>query len=273
MLSEPFQGLLIYRFANLGSLPGMTHWVMSRLGGDSDGVYRGLNISFGTGDDPSIVRANRLAMYQAIGAPPSRVVVARQVHSDRVLAIHGSSGEAHQDGWRTMDQEGDGMVTAEPGLFLQMVFGDCTPLLLYDPAHRVVGIAHAGWKGTIACIGARTVEAMQKHFGSRPADIYVGIGPSIGPCCYQVREDVATPARQTFGANRDIIKPQPDGAYYFDLWEANRQALLVAGVPLAHIETASICTRCNSNLFFSNRAGDKGRFAALVALTPLTEEK
>jgi polyphenol oxidase len=271
LISEQTNGLLLYRFQNISSIPGATHGVFSRLGGGSAGVYQGLNISFGTGDDPAAVTNNRMAMYAAAGAEPSRVIVARQVHSDLVLTVTSRNAEVHNGGWRTTDNEGDGLITSEHGLFLQMSFGDCTPLLFFDPVRKAIGIAHAGWKGTLARIGARVVDAMNSSFGSRPSDIFAGIGPAIGPCCYQVRDDVLSPARNAFDGGDGIILAQPDGSQHLDLWEANRRALVEAGIPAANIESAGICTRCHRDRFFSNRAGDKGRFAAMIALAAPAE--
>ncbi|MCL4535270.1 MAG: peptidoglycan editing factor PgeF [Bacteroidetes bacterium] len=267
MIQTSLDELLLYRFENLAAWPGLAHGVASRVGGASGGTYAGLNISFGTGDDPALVTANRRALYQSLGAAPEQVAVARQVHSRRVLVVSSSDGlEPSDGGWRTMPQEGDGLITDEPGLYLQMSFGDCVPLLFFDPVRRAVGIAHSGWKGTVAKIGAATLEAMAAAFGSRPGDILAGIGPSIGPCCYQVREDVAGPARRAFPGVDGLLVPQPDGSVHLDLWAACRQALLEGGVRPEHVETSGVCTRCHREHFFSARGGDRGRFAAIIGL-------
>jgi YfiH family protein len=266
VIPTPVGPLLVYRFEHLSGQPGLVHGVGSRVGGASHGVYAGLNISFGTGDDPAVVTRNRHALYDVLGAKATQVVVARQVHSARVLSPSSDGLEPSESGWRVMGQEGDGLITTEPEVFLQMSFGDCVPLLFFDPVRRAIGVAHAGWKGTIAKIGAATVRAMAEAYGSRPADLMVGIGPSIGPCCYQVREDVAGPARRAFLKADSLLLRQPDGSLHLDLWAACREALLGTGVESERIETAGLCTRCRRDHFFSARGGDRGRFAALIGL-------
>ncbi len=267
MIRTPAAGLLLYGFQHLAGQPGLVHGVASRAGGASTGTYAGLNISFGTGDEPATVAANRHALYRALGAKPEQVAVARQVHSSRVLVVSATDDmEPTAGGWRSRREEADGMITAEPGLFLQMSFGDCVPLLFYDARHRAIGIAHSGWKGTVAKIGAGVVQEMVAAFDTRPEELLAGIGPSIGPCCYQVREDVWGPARQAFPQVEGLLLDQADGSRHLDLWLACHQALQEAGVTPDHIETAGICTRCHREHFFSSRGGDRGRFAALIGL-------
>ncbi len=267
MIQVPRGELLIYEFETLAVQPGLAHGIGSRVGGRSSGVYEGLNVSFGTGDDPAIVTANRHALYRAIGAAPEQVAVARQVHSVTVLEVHSPDGlEPSAGGWWTLPREGDALVTTQPGIFLQMSFGDCVPLLFFDPHRNVAGIAHSGWKGTLSKIGAATVRVMQERFNCCPADILAGIGPSIGPCCYQVRDDVAGPARDAFPGVHGILATQPDGSTHLNLWAACQHTLWEAGLQPGHIELAGVCTKCHQELFFSSRGGDRGRFAALIGL-------
>jgi YfiH family protein len=140
------------------------------------------------------------------------------------------------------------------------------PVLFYDPVQSVIGIAHAGWRGTLQGAQVSVVETMRDAFGSRPEDIQAGIGPSIGPERYQVGEEVVEQVEAVFGSTEGLITRADDGSAYFNLWEANRRQLEGAG--LRHIEIAAICTAQHTDEFFSHRAenGKTGRFGAVIAL-------
>ena len=149
-----------------------------------------------------------------------------------------------------------------------LCFADCVPVLLYDPVHHAAGVVHAGWKGTVAEIGRKTVQRMGETFGSRPQDILAGIGPSIGACCFEVGEEVAAAFRAAFPEAPGLLSHSPEGKRTIDLWAANRLQLEAAGLLPAHIDSADVCTKCNAGLFFSYREehGTTGRFAAWIAL-------
>jgi YfiH family protein len=140
-------------------------------------------------------------------------------------------------------------------------YADCTPVLLADPERRVVAAVHAGWRGSAVRAAGAAVEALLDAFGSRPQDIVAGIGPAVGPCCYTVGQDVV----EAFGDRSELFSEDQK----LDLWTANRQALIEAGVPADQIEVAGICTQCQADRFFSHRANQgqpAGRFAAVIRL-------
>jgi YfiH family protein len=145
-----------------------------------------------------------------------------------------------------------------------VLVADCVPILLYDPDTRAIAAIHAGWKGTLASIAEQTVRTMKMHFGSNPSDIIAGIGPSIGPCCFHVGPEVVSQARKEFGSTAACIVSTSARGGYLDLWQANQDQLLHAGLRKAHIEVAGICTAHHQNTFFSHRGemGRTGRFAA-----------
>ena len=150
---------------------------------------------------------------------------------------------------------------------LFMRFADCVPVFLYDPVRRVVGIAHAGWLGTVKKIGFKTVQEMTNVFGCNPADVLAGIGPSIGPDQYEVGENVIGAIREAFPEDADaLLLKKQNGAVHLDLWAANRLALIEAGVE--HIEIAGISTAAHTDDWYSHRAenGKTGRMGALIAL-------
>ena len=146
---------------------------------------------------------------------------------------------------------------------------DCVPVLMYDPRVRVIAAVHAGWRGTVGRITAKTVERMREEFGCEPRDVIVGIGPSIGPCCFEVGEEVVEAAREGLGDLTGLIEPgKQAGKYLLNLWEANRRQLRQVGVEDIRIEVAGICTVCHHDRFFSYRGdrGNTGRFGAGIML-------
>ena len=172
----------------------------------------------------------------------------------------------------------DGMITDEPGIVLSTFYADCVPLLFVDPMKRAVGLSHSGWKGTAGGMGRKTVEAMEKAFGSRPEDILVGIGPSICQDCYEVSEDVAEAFRNLLSGEEmkkvktiteeQILKDKRNGKYQLDLWKANEIIFREAGIRRENIHITNICTMCNSDYLFSHRkvGEERGNLAAFLCL-------
>ena len=146
---------------------------------------------------------------------------------------------------------------------------DCVPVLMYDPRMRVIAAVHAGWRGTVGRIAAKTVERMREKFGCDPRDMLVGIGPSIGPCCFEVGEEVVEAALEGLGDLKGLVETgKHPGKYQLNLWEANCRQLRQVGVEDARIEVAGICTVCHHDQFFSYRGdrGNTGRFGAGIML-------
>ena len=197
----------------------------------------------------------------------SEVVTAAQVHGDHVQVA-------------TLDQAGSGATTAigaipftdalitRDKIALMAFFADCVPILIYDPDHRAVGIVHSGWQGTVLEVGRKTIESMVKEFGSDPANCLIGIGPSIGPCCYEVDDRVISKVKAAFPYWQDLVEDKGEGHWNLDLWAANRQSLIEAGVPAENIEVSGMCTRCNQDMLFSFRGenGRTGRMGAIIRL-------
>lgn len=249
-------GLRFYQFDSLD----VKHAVFTRHGGLSPEPWKSLNLGGTVGDEVERVRGNRLLSFEALGCKPASIFDVWQVHSaDAVCA----------DAPRRMDepyQKADIILTDNPEVTLFMRFADCVPILVHDPVKRVVGIAHAGWLGTVRDVAKATVETMVERYDSRPADVIACIGPSIGPDHYEVGEDVISQVQGTFGADASLMLPRHGSRIHFDLWKANQYLLERAGV--RQIELAGICTACHTDDWFSHRAekGKTGRFGALISL-------
>jgi YfiH family protein len=205
----------------------------------------------------------RLRLAEALGVPLGALVPTRQVHRSEVVRVPGPGYGNWSD-----SQGADGLITATPGRYLLGYFADCVPILAYDPVQRAVGLAHAGWRGTLLRIAEHLVTEMVAAWGARPEDLRVGIGPSIGPCCYEVGEEVITGVRERLPGGEALLRPGRPGHAFLDLWAANRQGLLRAGVLAGHVEVARTCTACQVERFFSYRREGRisGLFGAVIGL-------
>lgn len=260
--------LKFYTFSHFEATGLVEHGFTTRAGGVSTGPYADLNTAFHVGDTTENVLINRALACQALNISPENLVAGRQVHGDRVEVVDrqelGRGALAYEDAL----PDTDALVTAVPGVPLSSYYADCVPLFFLDPVKKVIALAHAGWKGTVLKIGRKTVETMVSTFGSDPRDCLAGIGPSVGPCCYEVTEQVMDPFKQTFSGWQELARGVSSGKWRLDLWKANRRTLLQAGLAEENIAVAGICTSCHNRYYFSYRAqlGRAGRMAALMML-------
>jgi len=259
MIRHAADGLVYYQFELLAKHAEVQHAVLTRLGGRSQGDFASLNVGSLVGDDPAAVQTNHELIYQLLGLKPGAVVTARQVHGAHVAAVHSRDGGM-------VIAETDALISDEPGMALLLRFADCVPVVLYDPQRHVLGLAHAGWRGWAAGVVQNTVTALRSAFGCRPEGLIAGVGPAIGPCCYEVGPDVAARVEAIAGKATGLLRSKPGGVVHFDLPGAVRWQLQRSGV--LQVEDCGLCTRCRTDEFFSHRAGHgrTGRFAVVVAL-------
>lgn len=279
---QKFAGLEILTARILDSVPGIVHGFSTRKGGRSRlNGEAALNLGFTEWDSRETVIHNRDAFVRAlIDTRQSRksgkkigvqepLVTLRQIHSDVAHLISKPPAQPPQ---------GDALLCLQPGLLLGTQTADCVPILLADPRRRVVGAVHAGWRGTLARIAAKTLGRMQLEFGTRPEDVIAALGPAIGPCCYEVGPEVAQAFSGQFGAAAEwfegpferlamgeepnplpwltMMPPGhelPPERVRLDLRAANRWQLIDAGLGPRKIAVSSLCTACRGDLFFSYR--------------------
>lgn len=260
-----------FHFEHLSQAAGLRHGVFTRKGGVSQPPFDGLNVSISTGDDPEAARANQRLISRAVGLP---LVSARIVHGDQVCVVERGDGESVEDlRERVRWRPADAMITSNPGLGLFWGFGDCAPILLYDPRRNVVALAHGGWRGAAGAIGPKTIAALAEHFGSRPADLLAGVGPAIQACCYQVDDNVRqTFAREPIAHENAVFETRHDAdgreALFLDVTASNARQLLAAGVRAERLEVAPFCTGCADDLFYSHRKRPHadGRFGVVIGM-------
>jgi len=263
MQRTTFRSLVYYRFHNLSAYPELAHGIFTRRGGQSQSPWASLNTGHSVGDDPDAVEINHRLICEALGFSVADLVSPHQVHGANVAVV------GVQDRGQVIE-ETDALITDQPGGLLMLRFADCTPVWMYDPVHRAIGLAHAGWRGTAAGTVRETVQAMASAFGTHPRDVLAGIGPAIGPCCYEVGPDVARAISETFPEMASqVLEARGETKWHLDLWTANCEHLRRAGV--TQVEVAGVCTACHTDEWYSHRAehGRTGRIGALLGLREL----
>lgn len=266
------QGVTYLSYRTLEKVPGLVHAFSTRLGGVSEGIYASMNLSFTRGDNEASVYENYKRFANALGFDMEDIVTSDQTHTNHVRVItEGDRGNGITKPRPYTDV--DGMITNVPGIVLATFYADCVPLYFVDPIHRAIGLSHSGWRGTVQQIGAVTVRKMHEEFGTEAKDLVAAIGPSICQDCYEVSKDVIEEFQKIFPKEmwRDIFYEKPNEKYQLNLWEANRQILINAGIPDENISLPHICTCCNPNFLFSHRAskGKRGNLGAFLGLRAL----
>jgi len=241
---------------------GIRHGFFTRAGGVSDGIYRGLNVGLGSGDSRESVIENRRRAARWLGVPDSHLATVHQIHSPDVEIVGGPI---------PLDQRprADALVTAAPGIALGILTADCGPILFADPAARVIGAAHAGWKGAFDGIVENTIAAMET-LGANPADIHAVPGPAISAANYEVGPERVASLIDADPANAAYFAPsETAGHALFDLNRYTLDRLKRAGVTVDHVAR---CTYADADTFFSyrrtthRREPDYGRQLSAIVL-------
>lgn len=243
----------------------------TRHGGVSAAPYHALNLGYGVPDREEHVAENRRRLAAAVGIAPGQVVAGSISHGRDVSVFRRAAPRTWpmrhlpvRPGASRLQPSfpSDAVVSDVPGMSFLLTFADCVPLLISDQRHGVIGVGHAGWRGTALGIGGEMVRVMHEAFGSQPEDLVAAIGPSIGPCCYEVGAEVF----RTFARHGVAFCRGERGT--LDLWQSNRAQFVAAGVRHEAIEISAVCTSCHTETYFSHRGegGRTGRFGLLAGL-------
>ncbi|MBI4164471.1 MAG: peptidoglycan editing factor PgeF, partial [Acidobacteria bacterium] len=283
-------GLTLARSSALARWPWLVHAFSTRVGGQSRGACRGLNLGFVESDTRKNVEQNRSSFFEALGAPSFALADLKQTHSTHIFHIvRGDAGEVRYIPAGSSEPlpsggkapSGDALVTSQSGMLLSIRTADCHPILLVDSRQRVIAAVHAGWRGTLARIAEKTVGVMRAAFGSNPGNLTAAIGPGIQACCYAVGEEVVAAFHGRFERSEQFFKPVPvdqeaaalaakypnvflspfppghapmaQAAAHLDIGAALRHQLVDAGLTPSMIHTSNLCTACRTDLFFSHR--------------------
>jgi YfiH family protein len=286
-------GVAILQSPTLTNLKWVVHGFSTRKGGSSKlAGSRALNLGFTEWDSPKTVESNRATFLRALGAEKFKLITPRQIHSDVIHLINRIPGAA---------LSGDALITRVPGLLLAVQTADCVPILLADTKRHAVAAIHAGWRGTLARVVAKTIGRMRMEFGTRPEDICAALGPCIARCSYEVGPEVAAAFSAQFAQAREWIDvprelrhglsddqfvagegpnplkwlsmmppghDPPPPTVQLDLIAANRWQLADAGVAEKNISASGLCTVCREDLLFSHRRehGRTGRMLAAIGI-------
>jgi len=262
-------GVSWVEFPGLGPGSDLVQACSTRLGGVSEGPLAGLNLHYRVGDRPMRVRENRDLLCRALGVDPRRLTTVNQVHGGKVVRV--AAGDAGRGAQDDPLEDADALLTNVPRVPILIQTADCLPILFYDPVKKVVGLAHAGWKGTVLGIGAKTLRAMEGDYGSNPGDVRAAFGPCIGACCFEVGEEARGPFVKAFEWADEVFRRGFGERWHLDLEAANARQLLDAGIPEKNLIRPGICTTDNLDMFYSHRVeaaggGKTGRFGSILML-------
>lgn len=245
--------------------PGLVAGMTTKNGGSSIGVYDNLNLGFHVGDNLNDVCSNRIKLAELLEFPLNHWVGAEQTHDIEIKKVHRDDRGKGAGSYNSAFKGTDGFYTNEEGILLTLCYADCVPLFFISPEHRMIGSAHAGWKGTVNDMAGRMIETWRKE-GIIPSQIFVAIGPSICEKCYIVNDYVINFVENIL----DDVEKKPynqikEGQYQLDLQEVNKLLLLKAGVPEDNILITRYCTSCHAE-FFSHRRdhGKTGRMLSFI---------
>lgn len=244
----------------------ISHAYSTRLGGVSENEFRSMNLSFSCGDKSENVMKNYKIFCKALDLDINKVVRVKQVHNNYIETI--TEKDVDEEFKQEVLKTADGLITNVPGIVLSTRHADCPAIFMFDPILKVVGLAHAGWRGTVAKIAGSLLDTFKNHYGSDPKNIICALGPSIGKCCFEVGKDAFEEFQKMKIPDFDSCYEEKEKSCYIDLLEVNKKVLLQAGAEESNIFKSDVCTNCNHDLLFSHRAsgGKRGNNAAFITI-------
>lgn len=230
------------------------HFSTSIKGGVSIDAYSSLNLSLYAGDNPDHVKENRERLANVAGVSVDNLYIPHQTHEDKTFIIDEKFLNLSKEDKEKSLHGIDALITDRKNICIGVTTADCVPILIYDPHKEVLAAIHAGWKGTVARIAAKTVMKMKEHFGSNPKDLLAGIAPCISQERFEVGEEVVEIFQLAGFQIEDIgYRNTETEKMHLNLRQANKLILNEAGMPIPNIEIANLCTYSNPLLFFSAR--------------------
>jgi polyphenol oxidase len=238
----------------------------TKNGGVSQGCFSSLNLGLHVNDSKNKVIENREIVANKINYSISKWVCSEQVHGHNVMKVTKEDLGKGVTDYESSIPITDGFYTNEEDILLTSCYADCVPIYFLEPTEKYIGLAHAGWKGTVQNIGGHLIKKWINDEQLKLENIQVAIGPSIGECCYEVDDFVMNKVREAFHNHipSKILTNLPNGKYSLNLKEANKQLLILAGVSEENIIMSSYCTSCNATTFFSHRR-DEGKTGRMMS--------
>lgn len=230
----------------------IAHFCTTRQGGTSVGNYASFNLSPFSGDDLHAVAQNKSRLGGWLGIDTDKIILPFQTHGTEVKEIADRFFDLADEEKSEYLNGVDAIFTRVPKVCIGISTADCVPILFYDPTKQIVAAAHAGWRGTCGRIAEKTINALAETYSCHPSDVLVTIGPSISPKVYEVGQEVVDNFERAGFDIPEILEVR-NKSIYLDLWKANQQSLLKAGIAAENIEVAGICTFAEHERFFSAR--------------------
>jgi polyphenol oxidase len=243
--------------------------------GHSVDEYQSFNLGLHVNDDHEHVVMNRTKLGELLSYPIHKWICAEQVHDSAIAKVtiddKGKGIYSYEEGIKATD----GIYTKEKDVLLTSCYADCVPLYFYAPAHHTIGLAHAGWQGTVKNIAGEMIRAWVDNENIPLKDIHVAIGPCIHACCYVVDDKVINAVKKVLPSHQlaSVYEEISDGQYRIQLQEVNRLLFINMGIREENITLSSYCTSCEDSLFFSHRrdAGSTGRMLSFIGFKGVTE--
>ena len=268
-------GVEYLTYSRLENIPFIKHAFSTKEGGVSEGIFSTMNLSFTRGDDIDKVKENYRRFFDAVGFALNNMVMSDQIHETDIMKIDEKKiNEINEESKGIEDRvckNIDGLITDLLNVPLVTFYADCVPLYFVDTVNKAIGLSHSGWRGTVKGMGIKTVEAMVREYGSNPENIVAVVGPSICQDCYEVSKEVVDEFHKEYYDKFDVSSiyyEKENGKMQLNLWEANRQILLLAGLKSENIVISNVCTSCHSDLLFSHRKtnGKRGNLIAVMEI-------
>ena len=237
------EGVLYYQLELFNNVGYINHLFTSRIGWGNESISDKISSIF--------------------NVPKTNIVNVKQVHDTDIMVI-----DSKLEDFKELSKvEKDGLITNIPNIVLTTYHADCVPIYFLDQKKRIVGIAHGGWRGTYNNISGKMIDIMKRVYDSKPEDVLVGIGPSIGPCCYEVSRSLGEQFTKKYIGFKNILQKK-DNKVFLDLWEINHLQVMYGGVPPENITLSEACTSCKIDKFYSYRKekGTKYRMVAAISL-------
>jgi YfiH family protein len=242
LITKNVMGIKVINSQIIGSIPNVRHFFSTRVGGISEGFFSSLNLGIYTEDSKDKVSNNLMRILSAVEMNQNKIVYLKQIHSDRFHVVN-------EDNYmKIKETEGDALITTSKEIAIGVFTADCVPILLADDKRNLAAVVHAGWRGTNLNIVYKVLDHIINIMGSAPQNIKAALGPSIGKCCFEVKNEVAEKFKHV-----KVVKDR----WYIDLLMENIDQIKRAGVPDSNIDYGELCTSCNPELFYSFRR-DKG---------------
>ena len=268
-------GVEYLTYSRLENIPFIKHAFSTKEGGVSEGIFSTMNLSFTRGDDIDKVKENYRRFFDAVGFALNNMVMSDQIHETDIMKIDEKKIKEIKEESKGIEDRVckniDGLITNLPNVPLVTFYADCVPLYFVDTVNKAIGLSHSGWRGTVKGMGIKTVEAMVREYGSNPENIVAVVGPSICQDCYEVSKEVVDEFHKEYYDKFDVSSiyyEKENGKMQLNLWEANRQILLLAGLKSENIVISNVCTSCHSDLLFSHRKtnGKRGNLIAVMEI-------